>query len=928
MNAFFTLRRGAGAGILFTLFVLLCAGLSSCNVKKHKKKYTVGFSQCTMVNKFRSSMLQEMKRELSFHPDIDFIFRDANGSAARQIEQIQELIGQKVDLLIVTPIEAAPITPIVEKAYNNGTRVIIVERNITSDNYTAYVGASNFEVGYNAGTFAYSFLKGKGRVLEVSDLPGSSADIERNKGFKSFINQHPGIAYAGKVYEEGDENPSNEHTRRFLLADTSVQLIFAQNDRLAFSVAKVLKSMGLDKKISIVGVDGLAGENAGIDLVNKGILKATILYPTGGEEAILTAANMLENKPYKKENRLMTSIIDSSNVRITKMQGAKIIEQQRNIDRSQAEIEKQELIADNQSNIIFTISISLALALIMGAIMYYYLQENRKINNTLALQKEEISNQRNKLIEVMTQLKEATDAKFNFFINMSHELKTPLTLMMAPVEDMLSSPRLHFSMRNNLELIKRNTVRLSRLINQLMDFRKMEECKMKLHVSENNLGDFVLEITGAFKEVAKKKNMSFNTLIKAKHLLVWFDTTMIDKVLFNLLSNAFKFTGSRGTINVTVDKTADGEYAILKVEDDGIGMSRDDVEHAFEVFYQGHSSTFKGTGLGLSLSKELISLHHGEISVTSEKGKGTSFEVLLPLTNRHFTPEEIVLQKGMNDYTIDDAAIYTTDAAPLTMQKEFKAVAEKEHSLLLIEDNDELLHFLKQRFENEYDVHVAETAEEGVTMAFDIIPDVIISDIILPNMNGLQLTEKLKLDVRTAYIPIILLTAKSSVQEQIEGIRCKADEFIVKPFNLQYLEEKVKNLLQNRASLKQHYTCELPAENRLNALTKTDRKFISQFTAIIESNLANEDFSAENISRGMGLSRVQLYRKVKTLLGYNVNEYLLNMRLQKSKYLLQHEGVMTISQVSAEVGFSSPTYFATVFKSKFGVTPKEYKMGK
>ncbi|CAN5599047.1 substrate-binding domain-containing protein [soil metagenome] len=872
-------------------------------------------------------MLKEMERELSFHPETNFVFKDANGVTGKQIEQIQELIDEKVDLLIVSPNEAAPITPIVEKAFAKGIKVIIVDRKTVSENYTAFVGASNYEVGVNAATFANSVLKGKGNVLEVSDIPGSSADIDRHKGFTEFLQQHTGIQYIKKVYEEGDEDPSGEKLTSFLEADSNIQLIFAQNDRLAFSASKVCKKMGLENRIKIIGVDGLPGENGGIDLVEKGILEATILYPTGGEEAILTAVKIARNNPYKKENRLVTTIIDSSNVRIMKLQNEKVIAQQEDIDKRQKKIEEQIAITKNQTNIILAISITLALALIFGGILFYYLQENKKINKKLEQQKEEISTQRNQLIDLMAKVKEATDAKFNFFTNISHELRTPLTLIMAPLEDALSSSKLHFTIKNNLEFIQRNAIRLLRLINQLMDFRKVEENKMKLNASENNLVAFVTETASAFNDIARKKSISYNTVSKVNNLNIWFDTTMLDKVLFNLLSNAFKFTSDNASINITIDKTPDGNNALIKVEDTGIGMTAEDAVHAFELFYQGHTATFKGTGIGLSLSKELINLHHGNITVKSEKGKGTTFEISLPVGTAHLQAEEMLSKEPSLIHTYEDIKIYTNDIEPVVLQKDTEAFTQKEYSVLIIEDNNDLRTFLSRRLSNNYEIHAAENGEAGLALAFDIVPDIIVSDIVFPGRSGLQITEILKQDIRTSHIPIILLTAKGSIEEQIEGIKMKADAFIVKPFNLFYLEENIKNLLKNRAVLREHYTNELPTETRSNSSSKIDRKFINEFTAIVENNISNEDFSVDDIGKKIGISRVQLYRKVKALLGYNVNDYILTVRLQKAKYLLLHEE-LSIAEIAFKVGFASQAYFSTVFKSKFGVTPKAFKEGK
>lgn len=911
----------------FLFIVCLLSLLSACSGHKQEKKYRIGFSQCTFGDSWRQTMQKEVYRELSFHPEVELIVKDANLSAAKQVAQIRELIAEKVDLLIAIPAEAEPIAPIIGEAYSKGIPVILVDRSTLAKNYTAFIGASNYKIGLDAGAYAMALLKGKGNVLEIAgpDI-GSSADIGRHTGFTDFIKKYPAINYAPRFSGDWDKFPDqwNKQFTEHLSSLKDIDLIFAQNDRLALAAYKVCKKLGLDQHIKIIGVDGLPGENGGIDLVEKGILKATILYPTGGEEAIQTAVNILENKPYQKETELSTTIIDSTNVRIMRLQNEKLLAQQEDIDERQKKIEEQIAITENQTNIILAISITLALALIFGGILYYYLQENKKINRKLALQKEEIADQRNQLIELMQKVKEATEAKFNFFTNISHELRTPLTLIMGPLEDAMASPKLHFTIKNNLDLIQRNSMRLLRLINQLMDFRKIEEGKMKLHASENNISQFVTEIANSFRDIARKKSITYTINSKVKDLNLWFDVTMLDKVLFNLLSNAFKFTGENGAITVSVDKPGNETMALIRVEDTGIGMSQVDAEHAFELFYQGHSSTFRGSGLGLSLSKELIHLHHGAITVTSEKGKGTSFEIRLSVGNSHLKPDEIISEKPALINIYEDIKIYTTDMEPVELVEETNGVYQKENSILLIEDSDDLRTFLKRRLGDSYEIHEAANGDEGISTAFTIVPDLIISDIVLPGQDGLQITEKLKQDIRTSHIPIVLLTAKGSISEQIAGIKSRADAFIVKPFNLEYLEETIKNLLKNRSVLREHYTSELPSESRTNSSNKLDRKFISEFTAIVENNLSNEDFAVEDICKAIGISRVQLYRKVKALIGYNVNDYILNVRLQKAKFLLSKES-LSISEVAFKVGFSSQGYFSTVFKSKFGITPSEFK---
>ncbi|MEJ8840924.1 substrate-binding domain-containing protein [Lacibacter sp. H375] len=919
-----------GLLVLYTLFFLL--SFSSCS-NRHEKKTRIGFSQCLGTDSWRKTMLAEMNRELSFHNNIELIYKNADGNSKRQIEQINELLAQEIDLLIVSPNEVNPLTPAVEKAYDSGIPVVVIDRRTSSNKYTAFIGASNFEVGQNAGRYAAAVLKGKGNVIEVTGIPDASPVIDRHKGFMDVIDDYKGINYLKRFNNYLTDSSTKNPVYQFLLANPHVDFIYAQNDYMAFDMYKICKRLGLEKKIKIIGIDGLPLKDEGLDMVANNYIDATVLYPTGGGEAILTAVNILQKKPYKKENQLFTTIIDSSNVRIMKLQNAKVLTQQEDIDRRQKIINRQVIVSKNQSNIIIAISVTLALALIFGGIVFYYLEENKKITRklaqqkeTLQQQKEEIADQRNQLIELMGKVKEATDAKFNFYTNISHELRTPLTLIMGPLEDALLSSKLHFTIKNDLEFIRRNTIRLLRLINQLMDFRKIEEGKMKLRASENNLSNFVIDITNAFQDLARKKSISFSVDSKVKDLSLWFDATMLDKVLFNLLSNAFKFTNGNGFIHVMIDKTIDGKHALIKVEDSGIGMSPEEAKHIFEMFYQGEDSAVKGTGLGLSLSKELILLHHGSISVNSTKGKGTTFEILLPIGKEHLKPEEIItFQPSLSLY--EDIKIYTTDIEPMNIESETVSTTEKEHSILLIEDNEDLRVFLEQRLGQQYEIHSAEHGDKGIALAFDIIPDLIISDIILPGKNGLQITEVLKQDIRTSHIPVILLTAKGSIEEQIEGIRTQADAFVVKPFNLEYLEETIKNLIKNRAVLREHYTSELPTETRSNSANKIDRKFINQFTAIVENNIENENFSIDDICKEIGISKKQLYRKAKALIGLNINDYILTVRLQKARFLLSSED-LSISEVAFKVGFASQAYFSTVFKSKFGVSPSEFKAGK
>ncbi len=917
----------------YASILILSLLIYSCT-SNSEKKYRIGFAQCTGTENWKRATREGMQRELSLHPGTELIYRSANDNSDLQVRQIKELLNQNIDILLVSPNEAKPLTSVVEEAYNRGIPVVVIDRKTNSDLYSAFIGINNYELGRMAGDYVAHVLKDTANIIEVMGLQGSTPTSDRQRGFEVSIAGHPHIHIKTRVYGSWLQDKSSAAFLRIKDQLLPTDVVFAQNDPMAVGAYEVYKSMGMEKTVRFFGIDGLPGPDGGIQLVSDKILQATFLTPTGGEEAIATAFNILEKQPYHKENILPTVVIDSTNVRIMKLQTDRLNAQTRDIEKQYNLLQEQQRIYHNQRNLLYIAITGLVLALVLGSIVFFALKKNREINRRLAGQNEEILLQRNQLIEMTARAKEATDAKFNFFTNISHELRTPLTLILGPLEDSLTSPKLHFTIRHNLDLVQKNALRLLRLINQLMDFRKIEENKMKLVISENQISEFVMEIANAFQEVAHRKSISFNITSKVGDLKVWFDVNVLDKVLFNLLSNAFKFTNENGTINVSIEKdpaaaknpVTDKEAGRVHIiiQDTGVGMTPDEVDHAFELFYQGHKKAFKGTGLGLALTKEMIHLHQGSITVESAKWKGSTFTVSLPLGQSCFSETEKTAEKPLLIPTYEDIKIYTSDIQPVAFQDEAVINGHKEYSILIIEDNDDLRGFLKKRLGAQYELHEAGDAVKGIGMAYDLVPDLIISDIILPGDDGLHLMEVLKQDLRTSHIPIILLTAKGAMEDQIRGIKLKADAFIVKPFNLEYLEETIKNLLNNRSVLREHYTSELPTESRTNASTKVTRKFINEFIAIVENNIPNEDFSVEDICREIGISRVQLYRKVKALIGYNVNDYISTVRLQKAKFLLA-DMQLTIADVAFKVGYSSQAYFSTVFKSKFNLTPTEYR---
>ncbi|MGN6181523.1 MAG: substrate-binding domain-containing protein [Mucilaginibacter sp.] len=900
--------------------------ISGCHRAKPKASYIIGFSQCVGSDLWRRTMLDEMKTELSLHPGAEFVYADAKGDSKRQISQISKMLDQGLDLLIVSPNEAQPLTPIVESAYERGIPVIVIDRKTSSNLYTAYVGADNYEIGKMAGQYIASLSKDPINVIEVMGLPGSSPAIERDKGFVDGIKKSPNVHLINKVY--GDWLKSN--AQKALLTIKSqlpdVDAVFSHNDVMAAGTRRVLDSLQIKKKIKVIGVDALPGNEGGIMMVNKKVIDATLLYPTGGKEAIVTAFQILEKDQFLRDNILQSLVIDSANVRLMELQWSKINSQQNDIVRQQQLLKEQDEIYKDQQTILNIIVISLVLAIIFGGLAFYWLMENRKINKSLEQKNDEILLQRNRLIEMSAKAEAASEARLNFFTNVSHEFRTPLTLMLAPLQDLITSDNISDVATRNFKMIQQNAFRLLKLVNQLIDYRKIGYERQSLNASANNIVDFVRDITDSFRLIAKKSNINLEFNSQKKEVIVWFDPNMLDKVFFNLISNAIKFTSENGQIKVAVF-AGDDDFVQVEIKDNGIGIGKEDIDKIFNQFYQAENAPISGSGIGLSLSKEIVEIHHGQITVQSKKWNGTTFIVTLPLGEGHLNNE----QKSADNNEWNDlnqrSQIYLADLEKVVEKPEKDIFSKpKEFTLLIVEDNPDLLHYLVEKFSPYFEVESEDNGKNALSRAFDIVPDLIISDVLLPGQTGKQLSEKLKSDIRTSHIPIILLTAQGSLEHQISGIEAKADLYITKPFSFEYLLASVNNLIDNRNLLKEHFTNDFSAIEKVPA-KNIDKKFLHDFAGIVEQNLSNEKFSVDDICKIIGISRIQLYRKVKALMGCNIADYILNRRLLKAQHLLNTEN-LTIAEITYRIGFSNPNYFATVFKTKFGCTPSEYKKNK
>ncbi|WP_321347820.1 substrate-binding domain-containing protein [uncultured Draconibacterium sp.] len=907
---------------LFLLFISIC-GLTA------KEKYTIGFSQCGQRDNWRLKMEAEMERELLFHPDLSIIIKQALDDSETQIKQINELMNMGIDLLIVSPNEINPIQKVVEEVYHKGIPVVLIDRRIDSENFTAYVGGDNYEIGQFAAEYIGGKLNYKGNVMEIQGAQTISAAAERSRGFNDVLAKYENLNNVYKIHSFWSSTIVADSLPSGFAKHPDIKAIFAFNDGLAEDAVEALNANKLSTDLIIVGVDGLPTPGDGIEMVENGTLTATIIYPTGGKESIQLASKILHDEPFEKYNSLFSTVVDESNVRITRHQFQNISELQLDINKSMDMLKILNGRYHVQQILLFVL---LVLFTVMIIFLLMYLSANKKLkqsNINLGKQKNEISSQNAELMRLSNELEEATKAKLRFFTNMSHEFRTPLTLIVGPLENMIDSADIPERFKKQVSLMHKNALRLLHLINQLMDFRKIENNKMQLQAAQYDVVSFLNEVIMPFYDLAEKKKIAVLFDTKEHSINAWFDMDKLDKVVFNLLSNAIKFTPVNGSIKVScstlksvVNKVWDEELEI-KVADTGNGIPPNEVNHIFDRFYQAESSHgFLGTGLGLSLSKEFVDLHHGKIEVKSEVGKGTTFTIRLPLGDQHLSDAEKIetpVSHSARQPTKRSSEIQIDTIADRALALDF----DETPTILLVEDEKDVREYIKDSLHDHYRILQAENGKKALEIIREEEPDLIVSDIMMPEMDGLELTRTLKTDLKTCHIPIILLTAKTSQEQKLEGLEEGADSYIPKPFNSKHLQIRVKKLLELRKKMQERYKGQLLINEDDKDLSRLDRKFLNKISKIVEEHLEKEELTVEELSQMLGLSRVHVYRKIKKLTGMSVSEFVRSVKLKLSLNLIKTSG-KTMAEIAYEVGFSSPSYFTKCFKDQFGMSPSEF----
>ena len=883
----------------FLLVWLTLIVLCGCTSSGKQKRHVIGLSQCMLDDAWREAMINDMRIEASNYDDVEIIIKDAQNNNETQIQQIRDLIRQKVDVLIISPYQSEPITAVAEEAYRAGIPTIITDRKVNTDQYTSFVGANNYEIGLAAGNYAAHYLPPNAIILEIWGLTQTSPAQERHKGFVDALREREDLSFR-KIEGQWLVDTARMELRK-LEHPEQIDFVYAHNDMMAIAAREYFIAWDSirGRDLRIIGVDAVAG--AGLEAVEDGRINASFLYPTGGEQVIRTAMRIIQGEPVDKFIPLRTAPVDHQSARTLLLQADQLQKYKQRIEAQRSRI-------DGLSDRFYFLRNSLGVIslLMIGfiALSIYAFYINRKMRQA-----------NRKLISLNAEMKEVTAQKLQFFTNVSHEVRTPLTLILAPLDRLIVSLR-ESPYASDLGLIQKNANRLLRVINQILDFRKVEGKQEKLAVREIDLVPFVGEIKSYFDSMASVRAISYTFTSSIKQCTLWIDPDLLEKVFFNLLSNAFKFTPEGGSVRIEL--TEEGDRVFIRVVDTGSGIQPGNLPHLFDRFYTEDRSM--GTGIGLHLVKEYIHMHGGEIRVESEPGQRTSFTVCLRKGKAHFEDSDLM----------ETSVSHQAYEASRLDDSETKAMLSitYPYTILITEDDDEVRSFLEREFSLHFKIRTAANGKDALRVLEEEEISLVVSDVMMPEMNGFELCRTIKSQLPFSHIPVILLTALTDERQRIFGITGGADDYIQKPFHTDYVKIKIIHLLQERQKLRERLLEKL-RDNKLllsepEKVESIDDTFLRKFAEQIEAVYADPEYNVEKLSETLGLSRGHLHRKIKELTGTAPVEFLRTYRLNKATQLLR-QNAYTVSEVAYRTGFSSPAYFSKCFKAVYGVTPTEYQ---
>lgn len=711
---------------LYAMLLLAVLLLPGCG---EKKVYRIGVSQCSSDD-WRSKMNDEMLREIMLRDNAEIEIRSADDNNEKQIADIRYFAENGFDIVIAAPNEAAPLTPVIKDVYERGIPVIIFDRDIVGDTYTARIGANDYGIGGQAARYGRHLIKGDVNVIEIQGRKGSTPTDQRHSGFVDAVKGTHGMEIIAS--EHGNWNMEDAMALVDSLLDVYPQtnMIYAHNDRMAIGASQVARSRGRGD-IKIIGID--AAPEIGIRAVADSVIDATFLYPTEGNRVVRTALSILDGKPFERDVVLpLSSAVDKSNADILLLQNESLREETEKMKTLKGQVDEYWKRHSAQTTLMYAAVVILVL---LSGVIFLLLRafwQRRRHQEILETKNLQLEQERDKQVMLNRQLNEATQSKLAFFTNVSHDLRTPLTLIAEPVEQLASAANLTPQQHSLMSIAARNVKILKRLINEILDFRKFENGKMELYLTEVDFGRLVREWGESFLALARKRRIKLELDICAEgEAELALDVEKMERVFFNLMGNAFKYTPDNGSISFRC--TCSPSQLCFSVADTGKGIPSEDLGKIFDRFFQVDKVNPQGSGIGLSLAKAFVELHGGEISVESELGKGTEFEVSIPV--RHVGVESVDVNSSVGTESgFCDETVSVESEIPAT---EGTGAADKP-LLLVIDDNADIRALLSASMKDEYCVITAPDGAQGIRMAAKYVPDLVVCDVMMPGMDGME----------------------------------------------------------------------------------------------------------------------------------------------------------------------------------------------
>lgn len=894
------------------LTAILIIILTSCN---SDKKFTIGVAQ-HKSGVWNQQLERELDREALYYNDIKLKYTNAKNDPVIQTKQIEQFIEDGVDLLIITPNDGVELIPVIDRAYELGIPIIIAKTQIHSQKYTSSITFDNYNIGRSAALYVVESLQGKRNVVELCGQDRDIHTIDLHSGFNNEIIKHTNIKTTTIKDINWDKNVAKKIVDSLIQSGIDIDIIFAQNDFMAYGAAMAAKDANLTDKIKIIGIGGLSGETQGLGLVSNDIIDASFIQHTAGNIIMETAHNILIGKHYQKDIKLPPAIITKANAQIANMQEAQANLLDERIKSLKIRITNHQKKNTVQQYLLWTAIGIVLLILTILYVIYKSLRIKEIMNNKL-------QKSNNEILELSQQLEEATNSKLSFFTNISHELCTPLTLIAEPINSILKSPNINIKQRDTLlNIAQHNASILMRLVRQILDFQRFESGMAQLNLSNGDIKEIVALCNRDFTPAFYKKNLVINFSESDNFEgCTTLDKDKVEQVYYNLLSNALKyFKSTKGSNMVDISLHNDiidsQKFAIISVINDNPDITEEHIQNIFERFYK-IGTNANGSGIGLALSKAYIDMHNGELKAKCLDGDRVCFSIYLPIIE-NCKPSPSKEQSIKQELYIEQ---------PIELDLTIETTHNEDHKVVLIvDDNDEIREYIAFLLQDRYTLLFAADGAAGLEIAKAQIPDIIISDIMMPIMDGVEMCSQIKKEFVTSHIPILMLTACNLDEQRIEGFMSGADAYISKPFNSQLLLVRVKNLLENRARIVRGEQLTQTDKNEVmdNRFTIEEQDFLTKFNELIGENISNSEFNIENMYQEMGLSRVQLFRKVRALIDMSPNEILRQKRLKQGDTLLRTTS-KTMAEIAYEVGFSAPSYFSKCYKEQYGVSPTEVR---